>query len=101
MLTVPAMCLAPLHFEAMRTCQVAVAAARTAGATVMNPEPDMAQRAEAFDHVLGRRLRLMAERVGYGGYLTLWTSRPRYRHHLGAAMSRSTGLYPAVPHPYR
>jgi hypothetical protein len=38
MLTVPAMLDAPPHFEAMRTCSIAVAAAETTGALVMDYE---------------------------------------------------------------
>jgi hypothetical protein len=48
-LTVPAVLGAPAHIEPVRTCSIAVAAARTAGAIVVNPETDTAQRTVAFD----------------------------------------------------
>jgi len=41
-LTVPAMCGAHLHFEAVRTCSIAVAAAWTAGAAIVDPQADSA-----------------------------------------------------------
>jgi hypothetical protein len=59
MLTVPAMLDAPPHFEAMRTCSIAVAAAGTTGPAIMNRKLDTAQRTGAFDDVADRDLRLM------------------------------------------
>jgi len=47
---------APLHFKAVRTGSIAVAAARTAGALVMEPKFGLAQWALGFDH---RRNRLL------------------------------------------
>jgi len=48
------------HFEAVWTCSIAVTAAWTAGAVVVNPEADPAQRTGAFDHITDSRLRLTA-----------------------------------------
>lgn len=51
MLTIPAVLGAPLYFEAMRARSIAVAAARTTSAVVVNPQTNFAQRAGTFDHV--------------------------------------------------
>jgi hypothetical protein len=48
MLTVPAMRGAPPHFEAARTCSIAVATARTTGAAIVNAQADSTQRTNAF-----------------------------------------------------
>jgi hypothetical protein len=49
MLTVLAMHGALLYFEAVRTCSIAVTATRTAGAVVVDPQLDFAQRALSLD----------------------------------------------------
>jgi hypothetical protein len=69
MLTVAPMLRAPLHFKAVRTCSIAVAAARTTGAVVVNPQADSAQRAGAFDHVTNSGFRLAAQRLAVRRYL--------------------------------
>jgi hypothetical protein len=54
-----------LNFEATRADSIAVAAARTAGSLVVNPQADLAQRTGAFDNVTDRGLRLTAQRLGH------------------------------------
>jgi hypothetical protein len=51
------------HFEVVRTCSIAVAAAWTAGAPVVNPQVDSAQRTRAFDHIADGCLSLVAQRL--------------------------------------
>jgi hypothetical protein len=50
MLTVLAMFGAPLHFEVMQTSSIAVTAARTTGAVVMDSQLDLAQWALSLDN---------------------------------------------------
>jgi hypothetical protein len=75
MLTVPAMLGALLHFEAMRTCSITVAAAWAASATVMDPHLDLAERTGTFDHVTNSRFRLTAQRLGHVKKVTRGPSR--------------------------
>jgi hypothetical protein len=50
MLTVPAMLGAPLHFETSRLCSIAVTAARTTGALVVDAQLDLAEWAFGLDY---------------------------------------------------
>jgi len=54
------------HFEAVGSYPIAVAAARTAGAAVVNPQPDPTQGTGALDHVPDRRFRLTAQGIWHG-----------------------------------
>jgi hypothetical protein len=65
MLASPAVHDAFPNLEAVRTCSIAVAAARAAGAAIVNPQADSAEGAGAFDHLTDRHLRLPAQRVGH------------------------------------
>jgi hypothetical protein len=60
MLAVPAVRVAPPHFEAMRTSSVAVAAARTTGAVVVDSQLNLAQRALGFNDRSDGSLRLVS-----------------------------------------
>jgi hypothetical protein len=64
---------APLHFQAVRTCSVAIAAARTASAAVVNSQADSTQRTGALDYVADGRLRSTTHRLGHGDNVTFWS----------------------------
>jgi hypothetical protein len=52
---------APLYFDALGTCSIAVTAAGAAGAIVMSDQCDAAERAEPFRHVSHGGARLAVE----------------------------------------
>jgi len=58
------------NFESVRGCCVAVAATRTAGTLIVDPEGDLTQRAASLDHESNGFLRLTAERLGHSQTLT-------------------------------
>lgn len=63
MLAIAAMLGALPNLETVRACSIAVAAAGTTRAVVVNPQADSAQRTNAFDHVTNSGLRLTAQRL--------------------------------------
>ncbi len=60
MLTVLAMFGAPLHFEVMQACSIAVTAARTASAPVMDPQLDLAEWALGLNNRSDGTLRVVS-----------------------------------------
>ncbi len=66
MLTVPAMLGAPLYFEALRTCSIAVTAAGAAGPIVMDLQLDLTERALSLDDRSDRVLGLVPQWLAHG-----------------------------------
>ena len=64
--TVPAMLGAPLYFEALGTCSIAVAAATAAGPPVMDTKLDLTERAFSLDDRCNRPLGLVPQRLAHG-----------------------------------
>jgi hypothetical protein len=65
MLTVAAMMGAPLNVDAMRTCSIAVAAARAAGALVMDSQFNLAERALGLNDRRDGSFRLTLKRFAH------------------------------------